>query len=154
MANVQEQLGPETIRRLLQGLDNDDADRRRPNARKEPTKKYRLHHGSHMYPNPEYAAGYVTVPELSHVRAQVGDVVELTDSQYRSFKDRFTPIDEGGSDVKNADAEVLENAKKAAAKTGEMVDPNRAQALPHSQNPLVEELKAREAPTKTHPKTS
>jgi len=142
MPSLQELIGPETLKALLADLDT-NPDTQRAKIRREPTKPYRLMSGKHVFPNPEFVSGYVTAPELSHIRAEVGDVVELTDNQYKAFKDRFIPIDEKGHDVKDADAEVLENAKKAAAKTGEMVDPN--QPIPHAKNPLTEEIKAREA---------
>jgi hypothetical protein len=110
------------------------AEQLRPQAL--PKKAYKLTFGTHRDPNPDFHPDSVMMPEMSHVVRNVGDIVMLTDDQYRAFKDRFTPADEGATSTADADKEVLENAKKVAAATGEMVDPNKS--LPTPSNPHQE----------------
>lgn len=90
-------------------------------------KNYKLLPGkTHRVPNPNYIEGKDDAATESHVQAKEGDIVQLTDEQYKSFKDKFIPVGSDASSVRDRDAEELETAKVQAAKTGQMVDPNKA----------------------------
>lgn len=54
-------------------------------------KQYILTKGTHRYPNPEYVEGE-SQPSESHIVAQAGDTVLLTDDAFEAFKDlgKFT----------------------------------------------------------------
>jgi hypothetical protein len=88
------------------------------------TNPYRLTHGTHRVPNPEFTEGK-DEPELSHGIAQAGDVVHLTDAQFKSFKDKFRPLGTGATDARDADEAEFQTAKDVAAATGQNIDPNK-----------------------------
>jgi len=92
-------------------------------------KDYRLTKGTHRFPNPDYNPAS-SDPELSHVEATAGDVVPLTDDQFKAFHDKFVPLGSEASEVRDADQQVLENAKARAAVTGQSVDPNQPPSTP------------------------
>lgn len=86
-------------------------------------KPYRLMTGTHRVPNPSFDQKSDD-PETSHVLAQEGDIVYLTDDQYKSFKDKFRPTESEGTEIKDGDEAEFTAAKLKAAATGEMVNPN------------------------------
>jgi len=85
-------------------------------------KKYRLIRGTHRVPNPDFVEG--SDAEESHKIAEVGDIIWLTDDQFKAFKDKFAPLGSDATDVRDEDQEELDNAKIEAARTGENVNPN------------------------------
>jgi len=80
-----------------------------------------------MVPNPSFDIEKDS-PEDSHRQAVEGDIVDLTDVQYLSFKDKFSPIEEESLKVRDDDAALLASAKAIAAKTGQTTDPNKKAA--------------------------
>jgi hypothetical protein len=88
-----------------------------------PFRQYRLKRGTHQIPNPDYDPTS-SQPVASHVVAVAGDVVDLTDEQFKSFHDRFVPLSSESAEVRDDNDEALENAKRVAARTGEPQDPN------------------------------
>jgi hypothetical protein len=91
---------------------------------KAPTKKYKLIKGIHYVPRPDHNAENDS-PEDSHVVAKVGDYVDLTDAQFASLSDKFIPIDNDATEVRDANNAKLADAKIAAAISGQDIDPNK-----------------------------
>ena len=89
---------------------------------KRETKNYRLLRGTHRVVNPDFKAG--DPPETSHRIAEKGDLVPLSDEQFKAFKDKFAPVDTDGTDIRDADDAQLEEAKAKAVRTGQTVNPN------------------------------
>ena len=132
----------EALRQVLSdAVDSATAVANRPKPPAQVKKPYRLTFGTHKHPNPDFQPDSVMMPELSHLTAQVGDIVMLTDDQYKAFRDRFVPADEKADAVASADKEAFESAKKVAAATGQMVDPNQSPQV--ARNPLIEEQASR-----------
>lgn len=90
--------------------------------------RYKLKHGEHRVPNPDFKEG--DDPLTSHKIAQAGDYVELNESQYNAFRDKFEPAESEASSTRDASDEQLEKAKQHAAKTGQTTNPN--QPIPQS----------------------
>jgi len=89
-----------------------------------PTKRYRLvSNKDHRVPNPDYVEGK-SDPIESHVTAKKGDIVSLTDEQFKAFKDKFVPVDNAATSTRDTDADALLAAQQIAEETGENVDPN------------------------------
>src|SRR3954470_18644606 len=90
---------------------------------KAETKPYRLMDGEHRMPNPNFLQD-VTDPVESHIVVRAGEICELTDEQFKSFKHKFAPLGSNAVGVRDADAKQLEDAKTLAALTKQNVDPN------------------------------
>jgi hypothetical protein len=86
--------------------------------------KYRLVKGTHMVPRPTFVQDKDPTEE-SHALANEGDVVELTDEQFKSFGDKFAPIGEDAVELRDDQTANLNQAKLEAAKTGQTVNPNK-----------------------------
>lgn len=95
-------------------------------ARNDERKAYRLKPGkSHRVPNPDYVEGKDDAATESHKIATEGDIVYLNDEQFKSFRDKFTPVSTDSTDVRDDDDATLAAAKVAAAKTGQNINPNK-----------------------------
>jgi hypothetical protein len=95
-----------------------------------PLKPYKLKPGcTHWVPNPDHDPESES-PETSHLEAKEGDTVYLTDAQFATFKDKFTPVSSASSEVRDQDDEKLTTAKQTAACTGTSVNPNVAPSPP------------------------
>ena len=87
-------------------------------------KKYRLVRGTHMVPKPGFQLD-IDPTEESHAMAKAGDIVELNDEQFKAFGDKFAPLETGAIDVRDGELAKTEAAKVEAAKTGQIIDPNK-----------------------------
>ena len=90
----------------------------------KPTKKYRLTRGTHYVARPGHDPEKDN-PEDSHAVAQVGDIVDLTDDQYKAFKDKFVPAEQEAVTLKDDEAANKLAAEAVAAATGQTIDPNK-----------------------------
>jgi len=93
-----------------------------------PTKKYRLKTGvgKHFVPNPDFKAEDEGADSSNprQYEAPPGSIVDLTDDQFRAFHNKFEPVEVAATDVRDGEAQKLEDAKVIAASTGQNVNPN------------------------------